>query len=157
MDQHGTVRIIAMKSAQKTRAEHVTFEECVEIILKHEGGYVNDPDDPGGATKYGISKAAHPDVDIPTLTYEKAKAIYKKEYWDAPGLESKPANLRLMYFDCAVNQGKGAAATIYKTAGNDVGAFARARMKRYRENKNWKKYGAGWMCRLLDVTIECLK
>ena len=42
----------------------VTFEEIIEVVLEHEGGYVNDPKDPGGETKYGVSKRAYPNEDI---------------------------------------------------------------------------------------------
>ena len=49
-----------------------TFDEIIEIVLEHEGGYVNDPHDRGGETKYGISKRAHNDVNIKTLTVENA-------------------------------------------------------------------------------------
>ena len=44
-----------------------TFEEIIDKVIEHEGGYVNDPDDPGGETKYGIAKKSNPDVDIKTL------------------------------------------------------------------------------------------
>ena len=54
------------------------FERAIDKTLAWEGGYVNDPKDPGGETKYGISKRAHPDVDIKNLSREKACAIYKK-------------------------------------------------------------------------------
>ena len=55
---------------------------CIEVVLKSEGGYVNDPHDPGGETNFGISKRAYPSVDIKHLTKEGAIAIYKKDYWD---------------------------------------------------------------------------
>jgi len=59
------------------------LEKALDWIIKMEGGYVNDPDDAGGETKYGIAKKSHPDVDIKNLTKEGAKEIYKKEYWEA--------------------------------------------------------------------------
>ena len=68
------------------------FERAIDKTLAWEGGYVNDPKDPGGETKYGISKRAHPDVDIKNLSREKACAIYKKHYWDpvlADNIESQ--------------------------------------------------------------------
>ncbi len=58
------------------------FEHAITITLQHEGGYVNDPADPGGETRYGISKRAFPKVDIANLTINKAKAIYKAFYWE---------------------------------------------------------------------------
>ncbi len=64
------------------------FSAALKFALKWEGGYVNDPDDPGGETKYGISKRAHPEVDIKNLTVAQAGEIYKREYWDSIGLDS---------------------------------------------------------------------
>lgn len=62
------------------------FEPAVEYLKILEGGYVNDPRDSGGETKYGISAASNPGVDIKNLTWEGAKKIYKAKYWDAPKL-----------------------------------------------------------------------
>ena len=58
------------------------FNEIIEVVLHHEGGYVNDPKDPGGETNFGIAKRSHPDVDIKNLTKDGAKEIYKEHYWD---------------------------------------------------------------------------
>jgi len=58
------------------------FEKAIEIIFKHEGGYVNDTEDPGGETKFGISKRSYPDMDIENLTWEEAKEIYRRDFWD---------------------------------------------------------------------------
>jgi lysozyme family protein len=85
------------------------FADSISIVLKHEGGYVNNPADPGGETKFGISKAAHPEVDIAILTEEKAKDIYRTKYWEPNKLgeltNQKIANAVL---DAIVNHGKGA-------------------------------------------------
>ena len=51
----------------------MSFEQAVAMVFKHEGGYVNDPKDPGGETRWGISKRAYPDVDILRLTEDEAK------------------------------------------------------------------------------------
>jgi lysozyme family protein len=63
--------------------QDASFNAAVAVILQHEGGaqYTNDPRDPGGATKYGISKRSHPDVDVVNLTEDGAKAIYYSDYW----------------------------------------------------------------------------
>lgn len=58
------------------------FNEAIKIVLNHEGAYINDPDDNGGETKYGICKKYHPDIDIMSLTVHAASEIYKKEYWN---------------------------------------------------------------------------
>ena len=76
------------------------FERAIDKTW--EGGYVNDPKDPG-ETKYGISKRAHPDVDIKNLSREKACAIYKKHYWDTVSAESQTKAEKI--FDIGVNTG----------------------------------------------------
>lgn len=82
------------------------FEKCIPRILQYEGGYVNDPSDPGGETNFGISKRAFPNEDIKNLTKEKATAIYKKYYWDACNLDLiTDASSALQIFDFAVNAG----------------------------------------------------
>jgi len=86
-----------------------SFEEIIEITLEHEGGYVHDPKDLGGETKYGIAKRFYPDVDIKNLTEDEAKEIYKKDYWDR-------------HFDMCVNQGYGTAIRILQRACNAKGA-----------------------------------
>lgn len=57
------------------------FDHAIEIILEHEGGYVNHSQDPGGETKFGISKRSYPDLNIKTLTRESAKSIYFRDWW----------------------------------------------------------------------------
>lgn len=81
------------------------FNDLVAIVLKHEGGYVNDPKDPGGETNFGISKRAFPKEDIKGMTRERAIAIYQKKYWDAARCSEIPESLQPIYFDTAVNAG----------------------------------------------------
>ena len=84
------------------------FEHGWKFVQRWEGGYVNDPADPGGETKYGISKRAHPEVNIKDLTLEQAAQIYRKDYWDALKLdqlvETRPL-FAITVFDAAVNLG----------------------------------------------------
>ena len=100
----------------------VKFDEIIEVVLHHEGGYVNDKDDPGGETNFGIAKRSHPDVDIKNLTKDGAKEIYKEHYWDRNKVESLSEELRHIYFDMCVNQGKGRAVKILQRAANAKGA-----------------------------------
>ena len=81
------------------------FEKAVAIVLKHEGGYVNDPVDRGGETKYGIAKRSYPNVDIKNLTIEQAKEIYRKDFWIKSKAHLLPSGLNLAVFDYAVNAG----------------------------------------------------
>lgn len=87
----------------------MTFDQAVQLVLKSEGGYVNDPDDPGGETKYGITIAVARQYgytgkmqDLPVST---AIAIYKKKYWDANQIEKYPDHLQYALFDSFVNMG----------------------------------------------------
>ena len=98
------------------------FDDIIEVVLKHEGGYVNDPDDPGGETNFGIAKRSHPNVDIKNLTKDGAKEIYKETYWDKNKVESLPENLRHIAFDMYVNQGKSRGVKILQQAANAKGA-----------------------------------
>ena len=100
----------------------VKFDEIIEVVLHHEGGYVNDPDDPGGETNFGIAKRSHPDVDIANLTKDGAKEIYKEHYWDRNKVESLSEDLRHIYFDMCVNQGRGRAVKILQQSANAKGA-----------------------------------
>ena len=81
------------------------FNEVVKMILKHEGGYVDHPSDPGGETKYGISKRAYPDLDIANLSEEDAASIYKRDYWDRIKGDDLPASVACVVVDYAVNSG----------------------------------------------------
>ena len=94
------------------------FSEAVEIVLKHEGGYVFDKDDPGGETNFGISKRAFPKVDIKELTREEAIDIYHDHYWKSAKVESLPEGLWNIYFDMAVKMGRKRACLILQEACN---------------------------------------
>ncbi len=85
----------------------MTFDECFEKLIGHEGGYVNDPRDPGGETKFGISKRAHPSLDIGSLTLDDAKKLYKRDYWERAQCDRLHPNLAFQVFDGAVNSGIG--------------------------------------------------
>ena len=83
----------------------MSFETVVHMVLEHEGGYVNHPSDPGGETKYGISKRAYPDVDIAELTKDDAADIYKRDYWDRIKGDDLPVGVACVVMDYAVNSG----------------------------------------------------
>ena len=77
------------------------FKLAIPIVLENEGGYVNDPDDPGGETKYGISKRSYPALDIKNLTVEQATAIYLRDFWQFGGIIDQRVANKL--FDAYVN------------------------------------------------------
>jgi lysozyme family protein len=92
----------------------------IEFVIRHEGGYVSDPDDPGGETKYGISKRAHPELDIKNLSPRQAANIYRTEYWDRLGLALLHAPLAWALMDSAVNCGKKRAVKWAQNAHNGL-------------------------------------
>lgn len=81
------------------------FEEIFDRLLGHEGNYSNDPSDPGGETKWGISKRSHPRLIIKELTREDAFNIYKAELWNIIEADNLSSSIAFQVFDFAVNSG----------------------------------------------------
>ena len=81
------------------------FETAIAFVLSEEGGYVNDPNDNGGETNYGISKQAYPDLDIKNLTVGQAEAIYYQDYWLPCRCNELPVAVACVVLDTAVNMG----------------------------------------------------
>ncbi len=126
------------------------FEKAVAVVLRHEGGYVNDPDDPGGETNYGISKRAYPHLDIARLTVEQAKAIYRADYWERIAGDSLTSqHYANALLDTAVNMGVRVA---LQAMADSETAFEIAvwRIRFYKGLALWKKYAAGWASRAVD-------
>lgn len=100
----------------------ITFDDYFEWLMRWEGEfYEDDPDDPGGRTKYGIDQRSHPNVDIRALTREEAKAIYRRDYWDAVKADELPPGLRIVVVDIAVNNGRSRAIKwLQQAAGTDA-------------------------------------
>lgn len=151
------------------------FDKAFQHIINAEGGYVNHPDDPGGETKYGITKRDHPHLDIKNLTVADAKAIYKQNYWLAARCDDLPWPLSLYVFDAAVNQGPGTAVRLLQKSlgvaqdgviGNNTRmAIQRAdqdelsamyladRALRYTGTRNFDIFGRGWLKRLFLLAM----
>jgi lysozyme family protein len=126
------------------------FQTAVDLVLKHEGGYVNDPSDPGGETNFGVAKRWHPDLDIKNLTAQQASTIYQQEYWKPymeQELDQRVANCAL---DCAVNQGPAIAQALYGQFGHSLKAFQLARLLRY-ASLGRVQDNHSWFERVLDV------
>lgn len=92
------------------------FATAIERVLSHEGGYVNDPRDPGGETQWGISKRSYPDTDIRALTREAAKAIYMRDFWLPVASCASDGALQFQLMDAAVNHGMGNAVRFLQRA-----------------------------------------
>ena len=100
----------------------VAFESAFERTLSQEGGYVSDPNDPGGETKWGISARSYPGEDIKNLSVERAKEIYYRDYWTRLSLDLLRGDVATEIFDTAVNMGPGTAVEIAQEAANYLGA-----------------------------------
>lgn len=94
----------------------VSFDECFDRLLGHEGGYVNDPNDPGGETNWGVSKRSYPNLDIAALTREGAKAIYRRDFYDRINAAGLPGSVVFQLFDFAVNSGPETAVRYFQRA-----------------------------------------
>jgi len=95
------------------------FNLAIPIVLANEGGYVNNPSDPGGETNFGISKRAYPLLDIKNLTAEQAAELYRHDYWRFGDLNSQDVATKLL--DMSVNMGIKRAVTICQISINDIG------------------------------------
>lgn len=151
----------------------MSFDTAFEIVVGLEGGFVDDPKDAGGRTKYGISQRAYPSLDIASLTLSDAKVIYKRDYWDAAKCDRLPDSIAIVLFDSAVNQGIKQATKLLQRAlaVNDDGVlgsltiaaanavnendvlvkFCAERALHYASLSNFSTYGRGWMRRLFHV------
>lgn len=87
----------------------MTFDQVFDKLINHEGGYVFNPHDPGGETKFGISKRSYPHLDIHSLTLADAKTIYRRDFWDRAQCDKLHPDLAFDLFDGAVNSGIGQA------------------------------------------------
>ena len=144
------------------------FDTAFSRLIDSEGGYINNPADPGGETKFGISKRSYPDVDIANLTLDGAKAIYLRDFWNPLG-DVHPA-IKFQCFDFAVNSGIGtairklqlavgvaddghwgpkSAAALADMDLNDVlMRFAAQRLLFMTSLSTWDEFGKGWARRI---------
>lgn len=137
------------------------FRKSLQFVLLHEvgsapnGGYTNDPDDPGGETKYGISKRAHPAEDIKNMTPERAMQIYDTDYWTACGCDSIVFPLNTVVFDSAVVSGPGKAKLWLRLAANVQQYLNLRRTNVYdicSKNPSQLRYRDGWLNRIGDLS-----
>jgi lysozyme family protein len=146
------------------------FDEAFKILIGHEGELSDDPNDPGGLTKYGISQRSYPNIDIKALTLDEAKSIYKRDYWNALQMEHLPDGIRFDLFDMAVNSGVSQAVkTLQRAVGagedgrlgpvtiaavrelSDAQVAARfngARLMFMTNLMTWQHFGKGWSRRI---------
>ena len=126
------------------------------FIKQWEGTtYENDPDDPGGATQFGIDQRSHPKEDIRNLTEERAKAIYWESYWQANRCGEYGPCMGEVVFNCAVNCGPGRVHQFIEGGARTASAYLDAQAAFYKRlaarRPKSKKYLKGWMNRLTSL------
>lgn len=147
-----------------------SFNDSFDRLLGHEGGYVDDPTDPGGETNWGISKCSYPNVDIKNLTRWAAQDIYRRDFWDMIHADKLPDGVAFQLFDFAVNSGISTAVRYLQRAVGTAddghwGPQSQAALERYTESdlimlvlagrlefmtqlKNWPSASRGWARRI---------
>lgn len=140
------------------------FDRAFDRLMGNEGSYVNDPNDPGGETNWGVSKRSYPDLDIKNLTRDQAKGIYLRDFWEPLG-EAHPA-VKFQVFDFAVNSsiqtairklqaaigvaddGHWGPISASKLASMDVNdalmRFVAQRLRFWTSLSTWPTFGKGW-------------
>lgn len=151
-----------------------TFERAFLFTMGQEGGYVHDPHDPGGETKYGISKKRYPSEDIKNLTMARARELFRRDYWDPNRCNELPAHMALCVADAAFNGGAPirwlqmavganidgvigpktiAAAHACKDKPRAVRDMLASRMMYLTALSGWSRYGLGWTRRVVDLAL----
>lgn len=148
----------------------VKFLTIINRVLGHEGGYVNDPKDPGGETNWGISKRSYPNVRIAELTRNQAISIYYRDFWLRSGCEQFEDGVGYQLLDSAINSGisqsirflqraagvadDGVLGPVSKNAitsmkeANLIMLFNAERLEFMTKLKNWPNHGKGWARRI---------
>lgn len=152
----------------------MNFDEAFTRLLGHEGGYTVGVGDPGGETNWGISKRSYPQVDIKALTVDGAKAIYRRDFWDAARCDELPPELRFTVFDAAVNSGvRQAIKWLQATVGtaedgvlgpvtlkavedcpNVLAKYSGKRLAFMAQLPHWPRFGRGWATRIAQNLME---
>ena len=162
------------------------FKECLDLVLKSEGGYVNNPKDPGGITNLGVTKAVweefvgHPvsEADMKALTPEKVAPMYEQKYWRPCYGEVLPRGLSYLVFSMAVNAGPGRSVKLLQqsigcvpdgvigpstrsliSASNIatlIAKFSETRREYYRALKVFPIFGKGWLARVDKEEAQAL-
>lgn len=155
--------------------EEMNFHQAFDRLISNEGGYVNHLDDPGGETKFGISKRSYPRIDIKNLTRDQAKQIYRTDFWERGCMEQYDGAISFQVFDAAVNHGiENAIRLLQKAAGvaddGHIGPvtiaavkaksvtdmlmlFIAQRIRFWTKLSTWPTFGKGWANRAADDLI----
>lgn len=150
----------------------MNFDNAFDRLMGHEDGYVNDPNDPGGETKWGVSKRSYPDLDIKNLTRDDAKVIFRRDFWDRIHAEKLPDGVAWQASDFAYHSGPetavrylqralgvaddgywGPVSQAAAEAMSESDAIMRLVAQRLRfmtKRVNWPHHGKGWVNRMAD-------
>jgi len=143
----------------------VNYTASLQRTLKWEGGYSNNPHDPGGATMHGVTKRVYdafrhrnglPTRDVREISPLEIQAIYQPEYWDAAGCSHLPPGVDLVTFDAAVNSGvRRAQSWLHASFGQDVVTtvkrFSAKRLGFLHSLRTWRTFGKGWAPRVAEM------
>lgn len=154
----------------------MNFDQAFERLIGHEGGFIDHPADPGGATNFGISRRSYPGEDIEHLTLDRAKLIYRRDFWGPAGCDAVPDTVRFDLFDMAVNAGAGKAVRTLQTAVGEtadgiigprtlqaiqsmpsarlVARFNGHRLEHMASLPTWPAFGRGWARRIASNLQE---
>lgn len=100
----------------KAKLVSLNFNIAFDRVIGLEGEYSNNPNDPGGETKWGISKHSYPNLDIKSLTREQAKEIYLRDFWNKLEMDTLFPNVVYQLFDFAINSGINTAIRYFQRA-----------------------------------------
>ena len=146
------------------------YNYALQQVLKSEGGYTNDPRDPGGPTNFGITIADYRMYvnknatanDIKNMHLADAQSIYRSKYWNALGCDALPSGVDYCVFDYGVNSGIGRARKVWnKVKTSDpketINAICDERLKFLQSLSTWSHFGKGWGARVASVRQNSLK
>jgi lysozyme family protein len=141
-----------------SQTNEALFQHAVTNVLQSEGGYVNHPADPGGATNLGVTQRTfdgwrdskgRPREDVRLLTRDEAVEIYRERYWN-PLPQGLADDLRYMAFDSAVNHGLSRA-TGWLGTHTSLTPYTANRLRFYASLSTWPDFGRGWTRRVAHV------
>lgn len=146
------------------------FDRIFPLVIRHEGGYVDHPRDPGGATNLGVTIGTlsgwlgrpATKAEVRALTVAKVAPIYRKNYWDACRCDELPSGVDYVVFDPAVNSGPGRAKAWYAKGkrprpADTVRAVSAIRRGFLQSLRTFSTFGKGWMRRVAEVEAHALK
>ena len=132
------------------------WEKSLEVILHHEGGYVNHPKDPGGETNMGVTKRVYEDFggtkDMKDLTHEDVEPIYKKNYWDRAKFIQRLVNTTVDGGIGPNTLGKIKEYVDHYGLEQTISSYALMRQNYYESLSTFDTFGRGWTRRVSEVT-----